>query len=96
MRPRLEYRPFHLTYDNCSSSIPSLPSPSLSPPSSQGLSSIGKSDLSEGEFQSLCRLYPDPKREGHVRWKDFVSVIEAPGNDQNCIRTKFLPAYLTC
>ena len=45
----------------------------------QGLSSVGKS-LTDVEFNTLCELYQDPKKKDHVRWKDFVHTIEAPGN----------------
>lgn len=37
-----------------------------------------KSDLSDSDFNALCALFPDPKKEGHVRWKDFVNAME-PG-----------------
>ena len=45
----------------------------------QGLSSIGKPDLTDSEFQALCKQFQDPKLKGHVLWKKFVGKMEDSG-----------------
>ncbi|EDV26117.1 uncharacterized protein TRIADDRAFT_24458 [Trichoplax adhaerens] len=44
--------------------------------SNMGFSSMGKYNLAESEFKSLCKHYADPNRQQHVLWRCFMDDVD--------------------